>query len=356
MAEMTTYERVRRMYEHRDADRIPVTDDPWSSTVERWHREGMPENVSVEDYFGLDKFGIISVDNSPQYPEGIVEKTPEYVIETTRWGTTLRNWAHAGGVPEFLHHTIVDPASWAAAKARMVATPDRIPWDYLKQNYKQWRDEGRWLRAILWFGFDVTHSWTIGTERMLMALVQQPEWCVDMFNHLLDVNIALLDRVWDAGYTFDEAMWWDDMGYKGHQFFSMRTYRDLLKPAHRRAIEWAHSKGIKIQLHSCGNINPFLPELVDMGLDMLNPLEVKAGMDPVALKQRFGDRLAFHGGLNAVLYTEPEKLWEEMRHVIPAMKVNGGYMASSDHSVPDSVSLETFRCFVELAKELGSYE
>ena len=118
-------------------------------------------------------------------------------------------------------------------------------------------------------------------------------------------------------------------------------YRNL--PVHARAIEWAHKKGIKARLHSCGNINRFVPELIDIGLDMLNPLEVKAGMDPVALKAQYGDRLAFHGGLNAVLYTEPEKLWEEMRRVVPVMKQGGGYLISSDHSVPDSVSLKTFR-------------
>jgi uroporphyrinogen decarboxylase len=296
------------------------------------------------------------VDNSPRYPQRVLEETSEYVIRTTQWGTTLRNWTHAGGVPEFLHHTIVDPESWLAAKERMTPNMDRIPWDWLKANYGRWREEGYWIRAFLWFGFDVTHSWVVGTERTLVALIEQPEWAVDMFNHFLDVNLALLDAVWDAGYHFDEATWCDDMGYKGTQFFSLRTYRELLKPVHKRAIDWAHAKGIKTRLHSCGNINRFVPELIEIGLDMLNPLEVKAGMNPVPLKQQYGDKLAFNGGLNAVLYTEPERLWAEMQQVIPAMKKDGGYIISSDHSVPDSVSLETFRCFVDLAKRLGSYE
>lgn len=176
-----------------------------------------------------------------------------------------------------------------------------------------------------------------------------------MVNHWLDVSLALFEQIWDAGYHFDEVFWYDDMGYKGHQFFSLKTYRELIKPAHKRAVEWAHARGIKAQLHSCGNVNPFVLEFVEFGLDMLNPLEVKAGMDPVALKGEFGDRLGFHGGLNAVLYNEPETLWAEMRRVIPVMKQNGGYVISSDHSVPETVSLEQFRQFVQLAKELGKY-
>jgi len=356
MEEMTTHERMKRIYEHREADRVPVTDGPWGSTIERWHREGMPKDVSYRDFFGLDKFASIGADNSPRYPVKVIEETDEYVIRTTQWGATIRTWKHAGSVPEFLDFTIKDPETWQDAKARMKPTRDRIDWERLKRDYKVWREEGYWIGAHLWFGFDVTHAWTVGTERLLIAMATQPEWVSDMFNHYLDVDIALLDMVWDAGYRFDEVHWPDDMGYKHSQFFSLDMYRELLKPVHKRAADWAHAKGAKVRLHSCGDINPLIPELLDVGIDMLNPLEVKAGMDPVALKKKYGDRLAFHGGLNAVLYGEPEEMWKEMRRVIPVMKENGGYVASSDHSVPESVSLEQFRQFVELAKELGRYD
>jgi uroporphyrinogen decarboxylase len=187
-------------------------------------------------------------------------------------------------------------------------------------------------------------------------MATQPEWLVDMFNHCLDVNLALLDMIWEAGYEFDEIMWCDDMGYKQRQFFSLEMYRELLKPVHKRAADWAHSKGVKVHLHSCGDIRPFVPDLIEIGVEMLNPIEVKAGMDPIVLKATYGDRLAFHGGLNAVLYTDPEALWDEMRRVIPVMKEGGGYLMSSDHSVPDSVSLQDFQAFVNLAKELGAYK
>jgi uroporphyrinogen decarboxylase len=132
-------------------------------------------------------------------------------------------------------------------------------------------------------------------------------------------------------------------------------YRELIKPFHKRAIDWAHAKGIKAHLHSCGDVNPFVPELVALGLDALNPLEVKAGMDPVALKQTYGQDLVLHGGINAVLWDHPDEIKAEMERVVPVMKQDGGYIFSSDHSVPSSVSLEDFRHIVDLAKELGSY-
>ena len=354
--EMTSRERIARMYAHREADRIPVIDIPWQATIERWHREGMPERVSYVDYFDLDRIAHISVDNSPRYPVRILEETDDYVIQTTAWGATLKNWKHIASTPEFLDFTITDPDSWREAKARMVPSDDRIPWDYLRTHYPTWRREGYWIEAGLWFGFDVTHSWTVGTERLLIALLDDPEWCVDMFNHFLDINLALLERVWEAGYTFDAVTWPDDMGYKGHQFFSVRTYRRLLKPVHRRAVEWAHAKGIHAHLHSCGDVRPFVPEFIEIGIDGLNPLEVKAGMDPIHLKRTYGDRLLLHGGINAVLWDDREAIETEMRRVIPVLKEQGGYIFSSDHSVPSSVSLEAFHHIVALAKQLGSYE
>ena len=172
---------------------------------------------------------------------------------------------------------------------------------------------------------------------------------------MLEVNLQLLDMVWEAGYHFDCVRWPDDMGYKYNQFFSLAMYRDLLKPFHKRAVDWAHEKGIKAHLHSCGDIRPLVPDLVEIGLDGLNPLEVKAGMDPIALKEAYGDRLVLHGGINAVLWDDPKAIKDEMERVMPILKRNGGYIFSSDHSVPSSVSLQDFRQIVELAKELGAY-
>lgn len=355
MKELTSRERFARMYAHREADRVPVIDSPWAATIERWEREGMPADVGYEAFFGLDRIAYLGVDNSPRLAARLVEETPEYTIRTTEWGVTLRNWKHAASTPEFLEFTVVDPASWQKVRARIAPDRDRIPWDHLKKNYPLWQQQGARVEAGLWFGFDVTHSWMVGTERLLCAMVEEPEWCMDMFAHLLDVHLALFDMVWDAGYRFDGIRWPDDMGYKLNQFFSVDMYRALVKPFHKRAIEWAHAKGITASLHSCGDVNPFVPELLEIGLDALNPIEVKAGMDPVRLKRTYGDRLVLHGGINAVLWDRPEAVKAEIERLVPIMKAGGGYIFSSDHSVPSSVSLEDFRQIIALAKRVGSY-
>lgn len=353
---LSSHERFRRMYAHQEADRIPVIDSPWEATIERWQNEGMPRDVSYVDYFELDRFVSLGLtDNSPQYPARTISETETDVTYTSAWGTTMRQWKHAASTPEFLAFTIVDAESWRKAKERIQVSRDRVNWDLLRKNYRTWREQGAWIAPVVWFGFDVTHSWMVGTERVLTALAEDPEWIVDMWRTQVETDLALLDLVWDEGYTFDSIMWFDDMGYKQNQFFSLRMYRNLLKPFHQMAIDWAHAKGIPAHLHSCGDIRPLVPDLVDMGLDGLNPLEVKAGMDPVQLKETYGDRLLLHGGVNAVLWDQPDAIQAEMERVIPRLKENGGYIFSSDHSVPSSVGLEDFRRIVSMAKKLGAY-
>lgn len=197
---MTSWERFKRMYEHREADRIPIIDEPWSGTLRRWRREGMPEGMDWCDYFDVDKLGIINIDISPRMPEITLEETDRYYIRTSPWGVTMKHFKEEDSTPEFLDFTITTQEAWDQAKKQMTLEDDRIPWEMLRQNYDKWRAEGRWIRAVFWFGFDVTHSWMMGTENTLIAMMEEPELVEDMFDTYLSRCETLFSRVWDAGY------------------------------------------------------------------------------------------------------------------------------------------------------------
>ena len=355
MAELTSRERFQRMFAHKEADRVPMLGAPWGTTLERWRREGMPQDADFAEYFDLDRVVGVGGDVSPRYQEKVIKETDDYIIRHDSWGTTAKNWKHASSTPHWIARTVVDRESWEAAKGRMVMTRDRINWDHLKAHYPTWRKNDWWIQGGLWFGFDVTHTRVVGTEPLLIWMAEDPELVIDMFNVELNCSLQLLDMIWDKGYTFDAIFWCDDMGYRNGTFFSVDMYREILKPVQKRAIEWAHAKGIVAHLHSCGNISAFVSELVEIGLDALNPLEVKAGMDPVHLKKRYGDCLVLHGGLNAMLWDDIDKTEAEIRRLLPILKQKGGYIFQEDHSIPDSVSLQDFRRIVELATELGRY-
>ena len=356
MVTLTERERILRAYRHKEADRIPMLDSPWAGTLRRWRAEGMPQGVSWEDYFGFDHQIRIMPDVSPRFEKKVLEQTDRYRIETTAYGATRKVFNELDSTPEVLDFYYGDSDKWEEAKKAILTDhEDRIPWKRLEENYPKWKAEGRFLQLGLWFGFDVTHSHFVGTENLLIGMYEEPEWVTDMFDTYLSAALKQAQKILDAGYEFDGIFWWDDMGYKGSPFFSPSAYRELLKPFHKKAVDWAHERGMVAELHSCGFIEPLLPDVLETGVDMLNPLEVKAGMDPFTLKAQYGDTLAFHGGINAQLWDNIELVKAEMERIIPAMKEKGGYIFASDHSIPNSVSLENMKQIAALAHQLGKY-
>nr|MBQ4320243.1 hypothetical protein [Clostridia bacterium] len=87
----------------------------------------------------------------------------------------------------------------------------------------------------------------------------------------------------------------------------------------------------------------------------LNPLEVKAGMDPFRLKAKYGDKLAFHGGINAQLWDDIDAVTAEIERIVPVMMEGGGYVFASDHSIPNSVSYDNMKRITELVRRIGKY-
>jgi len=316
----------------------------------------MPANMDFREYFGLDRIETILPDCSPREQHKIIEDTPEYTVFSERWGCTLKYLKDPKAeMPLFLDYPAKTAADWAVMKEKMTFSRDRIPFDMLAQNYKNWRENGSWIQAQVEVGFNVVSAFYTGIDNFLVALIEEPEWCADMINHGLELNLMFLDAIWDAGYEFDSVFWCDDMGYKGCAFFSADMYREFLKPAHKKLTDWAHSKKIKAHLHSCGNVMKLVPEFINLGIDGLNPLEIKAGMDPLALKKEYGDRLLLHGGINAMLWPDFDAIEAEIKKLLPVLMQNGGYIFSSDHSVPCDVSLDNFKKITELAKNLGRY-
>jgi uroporphyrinogen decarboxylase len=343
------------MFEHREADRIAMWDFPWPGALRRWHREGMPESICYEDYFDVDKVSRVIVDNSPRYPETVVEESDEFRTVTTNWGGRQRDFKDEDSTPDFIDYTIIDWDSWRKAKSRITPDRDRVPWNHLATHYPTWRREGHWILGDLWFSFNQMTSYAVGMERFLIFMIEEPELCRDMLLHSLRVNLELLDLAWDAGYTFDMLNVRDDMGYKNTPFFSNDMYRGIIKPSHEMAVNWSRKKGIKTRLHSCGYIMPLLPELVQVGFDALHPMEVKAGMRPDEIKRLYGDRLVLHGGFNAMLWNDIDAITAEMERLLPILREGGGYIFAADHSIPSDVSFENMKSIIALAKDLGSY-
>ncbi len=359
MNTMTTFERMTHIYNHQMPDQVPITDWLWESTYWRWLKEGLPTKLEeAVNYLGMDRFVQLNydvIDSSPRFEEYVIEETEDYRIERDRFGITKKNFKPVSATFQHLDHEVKDKDSWLKAKERMTPSRDRINWAYLEQNYPRWRKEGYWIIVAPWFGYDVVNARMCNTETILYAMMDDPDWVADMCNTGCDLSIALLEMMLAEGYDFDEWMWYDDMAYRGGMIFSKKKWREILMPYQKRVIDWTHDHGKKVHLHCCGNINALLPELVELGIDMLNPLEIKAGMDPFAIKRQYGDQLVLRGGFDIQKWHCAEEVEEDIRRKLPVMMEGGGYVFSSDHSVSDLVSLQDYLRIVQLVREVGKY-
>ena len=150
----------------------------------------------------------------------------------------------------------------------------------------------------------------------------------------------------------------EDMGFKERPFMSPAMYDELIFPYHKYTIDFAHSLGLPVIMHSCGFIEPLLPGMIEAGIDALNVIEIKAGMDLLRIYKNFGDKIALIGGIDVrKLYTNDKKIIdEELEAKIPIVKQGYGFVAHSDHSIPKTVDYEIFRYYIDKALELGKYE
>ncbi|PKO23857.1 MAG: hypothetical protein CVU38_01935 [Chloroflexi bacterium HGW-Chloroflexi-1] len=352
---ITPHERVRLALAHQEADRIPIHDSPWTATVTRWRREGLPDDITPEEYFGFE-IRFFGVDLSPQYPVRVLERSEEYILETTPYGGMRKNHRDYSTTPELVDYGVKRREDWEAARRRLQPSHTRVDWVTLKQNYERAQSENLYLTFSAVTGYDLCQAY-IRSDILLPLLITDPDWIRDIAETQADMVIEMAKIVMQEGYRFDAAFLFDDMGYRNGPLFSPRTYRQIFKPADRRMFDFFHSHDMKIILHSCGNVKMFIPDLLDIGLDCLQPLEVKAGMDLPELKRTYGKDLAFMGGIDVRAMNDPDPavLEREIATKVSAAKVGGGYIYHSDHSIPNDVSLQQYCRVLELVHQYGQY-
>ncbi len=352
---MNSRERIGLTLQHREPDRVAIQDAPWETTVVRWHKEGLPENIEPEEYFHYEMAGF-GADTTFRLPEETVEETDEYIVQRNKNGALLRNWKHATSTPQMIGFTIASREDWEEHRPRMAMARDRIDWENdLARNRKE-HEAGRWCAYSAPIGYDRTQG-IVGSVNLLMAMLDDPKWVFDMFEVGIDLNITCAEEMMAGGFKFDGAFLYDDMGYRNASLFSPQTYRSLLFPLHKRICDFFHARGLPVLLHSCGRVSELVPQLIEAGFDGLQPLESKAGMDLIRLKKDYGEQLCFMGGIEARAMSNPDPsvIEQEIKTKIPFAMKGGGYIYHSDHSVPDDVSFEQYKHVIELVLQYGTY-
>lgn len=360
MQPMTGVERITNILKRQPVDRIGVFEHFWNDTHRIWRENGwIGADESFEDHFDYDlqvlwPFNYIAdIDFTPV----TVEETEETILQRDGNGALLRRHKLHDSTPEHIDFLVKERRAWEE-HIKPKLTPDRRRINFAA--YKKAKEHAASRnRFFCWAGVNVFEQMhpICGHEHMLAGMALDPDWIRDMGDTLSRLNLDLLDiLVAEAGLP-DGIWYYEDMGYKQHPFMSPRMYRELIMPYHRRTIEWAHSKGLPVILHSCGYVAPLVPHLLEAGIDCLQVIEVKAGMDLLQLYRDFGDRLSFMGGIDVrVLYNNDHReIDAELEEKIPVVKGNYGYVLHSDHSIPSNVHHDTYQYFIHKGIELGTY-
>lgn len=357
---LTGQQRVGRMMQRRDHDRVPRHDSFWPETVTRWQSEGLNGDAqSVLDLLHGD-FHALNWCWPEAFP-GRMETLSE--DESTRivrdgHGRVIRWWKNRSGTPEHIGFGCDSRDTWEKTyKPALLSNAMQTPFDAVRQSEQRGRAAGRWCYLAGVEPFEESRC-LMGDEIALMAMAAEPEWLIDVARTFTDVVLLNLQAILDAGIRPDGLWIYGDMAYNHATVCSPAMYRELIWPQHKRLCDWAHDNGMRFIFHTDGDIRGVLELYIAAGFDCIQPLEAKASMDVRTLAPRYGRQLALFGNINAMkLSTNDLDIIEpEIREKLVAGKATRGYAYHSDHSIPPQVSWETYQAIIGLLDKHGSYD
>jgi uroporphyrinogen decarboxylase len=379
---MTPRERVRAALNHQEPDRVPVA---LGGSAQHLAEQ---RYVILRDHFGLDDIPrrtLVGFYTTPDYnpvldqlgtdirylhirppdnfPSNSLLDKDQFTEFTDEWGLTHRfstGYYELAGMPLIEHFTKegIESFPWPDAydPVRVEGVAEEV-----KQLYEE-TDYALALHRPVYGNLWEMAKLLLGMEKALMATLLEPEMLGRLFWKLAEVQFGFYDVMLDiVGPYIEYVEMAEDLGTNLGPMFSPAFYRDVMKPVHIEFIKQIKAKapGVGVLLHNDGAIREFLPDLIEAGFDILNPIESHLpGMDPAELKRDFGDALVFQGGVNVkeiLPKGTEEEIRSEVRRRIEEMGASGGYILGPTHNLSNDIPLENILAFFKAGLELGTY-
>ena len=365
-------ERMKKTLSGQEPDRVPVSDFFWGGFIKRWKEElSLPDDANPYYYYDLD--WIVTVPNMDPFiqPFETIKEDEDEVIVKTGFRAVMRKKFDAP-MPEFIGFDTdsieklealefddpYDKRRYCEAGDNQIAGVG----DGFERNSPAWTDTVKSLYpdfpvfgSIIECNECLTRL--IGPENNMLWIGMYPERMGKVINRIgqfyLDCTKAQIDA---ADGLLDGFVIWGDVAYRNNMFFSPDYWRQYFKPWVKAITEHAHSKGLMVIYHGCGNVHKILDDYIEIGIDAMNPLEAKADLDAVELRKQYGGRLGICGNSNIQIWETGDKelIREEVIRKLNAAK-GGKYIFQSDHSVASNISGQTYDYIVKLVREYGKY-
>jgi uroporphyrinogen decarboxylase len=382
---MNPRERVMLALNHKEPDRIPI--DLGGSICSSIHKSAY---IELKKYLGMDLEEIKMADYVQQLPyldEALLERFDvdfrmvqlpaataadvdifeegAYYAFIDRWGSKLHMPKEGG-----LYFDWVDfPIKEATMRAlNNYAWPQPDPPEYNAQLRKQARhlyqetDYALVGGAVIGGGIFEQPARTMGLENFFMALVSEPQFADRLMGQITDIYIESCNNYLEQmGEYLQVFTYWDDVCGQNGWLIAPDVYRKMVKPKQRRLVEAIrHKTDAKIYYHSCGAVFDLIPDLIELGFDILNPVQVSArGMDTRRLKKEYGRDIVFWGGgvdsQHILPFGRPKEVADEVKRRIDDLAPDGGFVFAIVHNIQALVPPENIVAAFETALQYGKY-
>jgi len=378
MAGMTHRERVLRTLNHQEPDRVPVDlGGSRSSSIVVEAYEGLERhlggseaprifskwlNVAHPSSTMLTRFDIDTRSVSPGSPYNGPDVFFEDGSYRDEWGVVRSRPAGS------LYYDLTGPPLRGDAEVADVA---RYPWPdpHDPGRTRGMAEAARRLHqetdyaVVLSMPGGIVHQaqFLRGFEDWFADLLANPEFFQALMERLTDLWIEMARDELDAvGDNVDVCFYGDDMAFQHGPMMSMELYRKMIRPHHRRLFGYIRSRTqAKIAYHTCGSVGHLIPDLLEMGVNALNPVQVSAkGMESDRLKREYGKDLAFWGAIDsqrALPFGTPAEVAAEVKRRIDDLGPGGGYLCCAVHNIQSDVSPANICAMYDAAREYGRY-
>lgn len=348
---MTSKQRWRAVVERKGLDRLPV--DYWGTgEINRKMREALRcrDDEALYRTLGIDKVHHVWPDLRDPHA---AERNGANV-----WGITHRTIEHAGGAGSYDE---VDFAPLAACET--VADVERFRWpdpDWWTHGHVAERCRSQLEWPLMGGSFEpfYLYSQMRGVESAMEDLVEHADMVEAALERIFQIEYTIIERTLRAaGGAVDLIYVAEDLGSQESLLFSPAMFKRFLKPRMKKMIELTHRYGAVVFHHDDGAIRAILPELLEVGIDILNPIQWRCGgMDRGALKRDFGDRLIFHGAMDnqqTLPFGSEEAVRQEVRDNVRLLGAGGGYILAPCHNLQSITPVENVLAMYDEVKRLS---
>ncbi len=382
---MNARERVARALNHQEPDRIPI--DLGGSICSSIHRDAY---VELKNHLGMEVEEVRLVDYVQQLPyldEALPERfgvdfrmvqlpaatapgvtlfeEGDYWAFVDRWGSKLHMPKEGGLYFDWVDFPIKESTLGALDH---YAWPCPDPPEYnarLRQQARDLYENTEYAlvgSAIIGGGIFEQPARTMGLEKFMIALVKEPKFADRLMEQIAEIYIESCNNYLEqVGEYLQVFTYWDDVSGQDGWLISPEIYRQRIKPKQRRLLEAIKSKtDAQVYYHCCGAVYDLIPDLIELGFDILNPVQVSArGMDTRRLKAEYGRDITFWGGgvdtQHVLPFGTPQQVADEVKRRIDDLAPGGGFVFAAVHNIQALVPPENIVTMFETALEYGTY-